>query len=300
MARPRRRGFTLLEMVLVLIILATIAGLVIPQLGFLGRTADMAATAKTQQDIANQLSLYFTLQKKAPTNLDSLLKADAAATPPFTVINPVNSSGAIIDGTTPGQLQGDQVWGLPFAGANGIKMHLALTPATLTNATNLEYKRSFTRLGFDFLLDHDPAVLNANNSSNRSATNVPRDLNASSPATACTVATVNLATAEGRNLLRQIYPASDPGAAPTLPPGVGFIVAVGVGASNSMIPDTMLNAPTYPGNDGKYYGRYIAYYAVFATGERAQLVGVSDSYGRFPNYSQQQFNESLPNSGRQG
>lgn len=293
--KRRRRGFTLLEMVLVLIILATIAGLVIPQLGFLGRTADMAATAKNQQDIANQLSLYFALQKKAPSNLDSLLTTGG------NVIAPMNTTGVepatsnIITGTSP-LAQSDQVWGLPFAGANGIRLHLALTPATLTNgaAGVAEFKRSFTRLGFDFLNDHDVGVVNCNNSSNRSTTVIPRDVNGT-----LTVATVTNATPEGDLLIRQLYPSADP-VNPVLPTGVGFVVAVGIGASNSMIPDTMLNAPLYPGCDGRYYGRYIAYYAVFGSGERAQLLGVSDSYGRFPNYTQEQFNQSLPNSGRQG
>ncbi len=35
-------------------------------------------------------------------------------------------------------------------------------------------------------------------------------------------------------------------------------------------------------------------------GERATLVAVIDIYGRHPDYTQQQFNESLPNGGRQG
>ena len=49
-----------------------------------------------------------------------------------------------------------------------------------------------------------------------------------------------------------------------------------------------------------YYGRYIAYFKVYASGERASLVGVSDSYGRTPDYTGQQFNESLPDGARQG
>ena len=78
------------------------------------------------------------------------------------------------------------------------------------------------------------------------------------------------------------------------------VVAFGIGPRNSAISKTLTNSPTYPGADGKYYGRYIAYFKVYQSGERANMVGVSDSYGRTPDYSQQQFNESLPDGGRQG
>ena len=62
----------------------------------------------------------------------------------------------------------------------------------------------------------------------------------------------------------------------------------------------MLQSPVYPGCDGKYYGRYIAIFQVFESQERAVLVGVLDCYGRNPDYTIQQYNESLPNGSRQG
>src|SRR5688572_6948449 len=70
-----RRAFTLLELVVVLAILATLAGLVISQVSMLGRSTDMAASAKTQADIANNLQLFFVLQKRFPQNMDSLLES---------------------------------------------------------------------------------------------------------------------------------------------------------------------------------------------------------------------------------
>ncbi len=59
-------GFTLIELVVVLVIIATIAGFVIPQVSGLGRSSDMAASAKTQADLANNLQLFFVLQKRFP------------------------------------------------------------------------------------------------------------------------------------------------------------------------------------------------------------------------------------------
>jgi prepilin-type N-terminal cleavage/methylation domain-containing protein len=290
-ASARRRGFTLIEMVLVLIILATIAGLVISQISALGRTADMAATAKNQQDIANQLSLYFVLQKRMPQRMDSLLQT--GATP--VVMPALDGAGA------PTTDSNTQRWGFPLGGSQGTNVFDQLVATNLRGTTPpAGARRSFTRLGFDFVMDHQAFAAGANCSNSG---NVQRLLDGGSAA-GCWVARI-MTTTNGDTLpsgtgvvplVLQIYPTLG-GALPT---GVTAVVAVGVGPSSSLIPDTMLNAPNYPGCDGSYYGRYIAYFACFASEERAQLVGVSDSYGRFPNYSGQQFVESLPNNGRQG
>jgi prepilin-type N-terminal cleavage/methylation domain-containing protein len=293
----RRSGFTLIEMVLVLIILATIAGLVISQISMLGRTADMAATAKNQQDIANQLGLYFVLQKRMPQNMDSLLEGTGSAAPTG-VLAVADRSG----GTT-GVTELTQGWGFPLAGAQSTNLNPQLVMADLGAlvvgaAPATDYSRSFRRLGFDQVLDHLPWT--ANTSCNDSGRNV-RAL--ASGAGNCFVARVAsltngdpAASVPTNGIMRTIYPNLNG----TLPTGVVAVVAVGIGQRSSLVPDTMLSAPVYPGCDGSYYGRYIAYYAVFSNGERAQLVGVSDSYGRFSNYSIKEFNESLPNNGRQG
>ncbi|MBL9083731.1 MAG: prepilin-type N-terminal cleavage/methylation domain-containing protein [Planctomycetales bacterium] len=268
--RGGRSGFTLIELVVVMVIIATIAGFVIPQIGMLGRSSDMAATAKTQSDIANNVQLFFTLQKRYPQGLDSLL----------------DTSGALYSSDS---TNGDtQTRGLPYSGADGTRLQAQLVAGQLANATNAEYMRSLTRSGFDWVYDHDTAVLNSNNS----ATTF-RGLIADANGTGNTApSTINVAELTGTALLAKLVPQG-------LKSGER-VVAFGVGPRNSAISKTLTNAPTYPGSDGKYYGRYVVYFKVYATGERATLVGVSDSYGRTPDYSQQQFNESLPDGGRQG
>jgi prepilin-type N-terminal cleavage/methylation domain-containing protein len=275
-----RRGFTLLELVIVLIIIATVAGLVIPQLGFLGRTADMAASAKGQQDVANQLGLYFVLQKRFPGRMDSLLDATASVG-----THSIMVARDILGNT--GTSQANQRWGFPLAGANGV----VLGPANLevlNLGSNSDGRRSFTRAGFDTVVDHTSAVsggviTNANDSGQLERSLSP----ASIPVAAVTA---------GSPLAQALYPAS----LGVFPDDVACVVAVGVGPRCTLVPNTMLNAPSYPASDGSYYGRFVAYFACFRNGERAQLIGVSDSYGRFPNYTQGQFAESLPNNGRQG
>lgn len=265
--RRRRCGFTLIELVVVLIIIATIAGLVIPQVAMLGRTSDMAATAKTQADLASNIQLFFVLQKRYPQGFDSLLDSSLAI---------------YASDTTDANLQ---TKGLPYAGADGTRLQAQLTKTALTTTTGAEWLRSFVRAGFDYLYDHDLTVTNSNNSG------IIQRWVAQNGATAAPTS-VDVAEVTGAALLAKLVPqglATDE-----------RVVAVGIGPRNAATSKTLVNTPSYPGADGKYYGRYIAYFRIYASGERATLIGVGDSYGRTPDYSQQQFNESLPNGGRQG
>lgn len=268
-ANSRRGGLTLLELVVVLMILAALAALVIPQISMLGRSTDMAASAKTQSDIASNVQLFFTLQKRFPQGLDSLL----------------TSAGVIYASDTSNA--DTQTRGLPYAGADGTRLQSQLAKATFTVADKT-YARSLTRSGFDWLYDHDTAATNANNSGTVFRALVA-EANGSSSAEPTTI---DVAEVTGTALLAKLVPAG-------LKSGER-VVAFGVGPNNSAISKTLTNCPSYPGCDGKYYGRYIVYFKVYASGERATLVGCSDSYGRTPDYTQQQFNESLPDGGRQG
>lgn len=263
----RRRGLTLIELVVVLLILAVLAGLVIPQVAMLSRTADMTGSADSQRELAGQIQLHFALLKRFPQRMDSLLVGGTAVYVP------------VVDGS------GNQTSGLPassitFPNGSGT-LHGCLTPKTFANATGAEYLRSITRCGFDFVMDHDAAVVNSNNSGT-----IERALSG----------TVTLAeVTAGSGLARALFPGTN-----GVPPFNGRLFALGIGPRSSLIPNTMLQAPVYPGCDGSYYGRYIAVFNALPGGERANLVGVVDAYGRWPDYTQQQINESLPNGARQG
>jgi prepilin-type N-terminal cleavage/methylation domain-containing protein len=265
--RTTKHGFTLIELVVVLAILAALAGLVIPQVAMLGRTTDMAASASSQSELANNIQLFFVLQKRYPQGLDSL----------------VDGSGALYASDTTDA--NTQTRGLPYSGADGTRLQAQLSAGTLTNATNAEYLRSFTRSGFDWVYDHDTAVINSNNSAV-----TQRYVIANGAVAAPT--SVNIAEVTGAALTTKLVPQG-------LQAGER-LVALGIGGRNTAIGKTVLNSPIYPGCDGKYYGRFIAVFKVYASGERATLVGVMDSYGRTPDYTQQQYNESLPDGARQG
>lgn len=268
MKKTVKKGFTLIELVVVIAIIAALAGLVIPQVSMLGRTTDMASSASNQAELANNLSLYFVLQKRYPQGLDSLL----------------DTTGAVYASDTTDA--NTQTRGLPYAGADGTRLQSQLTAGTLTNVTGTaEYLRSFVRSGFDYVYDHDTAIVNSNNSGT-----TQRFLVANGTTAAPT--SIPVAEVTGTYLIGKLCPQ---GLLST-----ERLVAVGIGGRNAAIGKTLLNAPIYNGCDGKYYGRYIAVFKIYASGERAVLVGVIDSYGRTPDYTQQQYNESLPDGARQG
>jgi prepilin-type N-terminal cleavage/methylation domain-containing protein len=289
-----RSGFTLVELVVVLLILAAVAGLVIPVVGGLGRSTDMAASAKTQSDIANNLQQFFLLQKRYPQGCDSLLQ-NAGGTGTLALYGPVTDAS------------GQQVSGMTTSSPNAFA---ALTLGSLTG----QQLRSFSRSGFEYVFDHetyDPTTgagaVNANDSGIYQR-NVP---SSTSSTFACAVLNPAVATnlATSSNLyavLRGLVPSelkpntTSPANWDWIPESGTQIVALGIGPRCRLVPTTMMSTPIYPGNDGKYYGRYIAYFKVFNTGERAILIGISDPYGRTSDYTINQFNESLPNGARQG
>jgi prepilin-type N-terminal cleavage/methylation domain-containing protein len=264
--RNRRAGFTLLELVVVIMIIASIAGLVIPQLGMIGRSSDMAMSAKTQADLANNLQVYFVLQKRFPTGMDSLLVGDGTAAPTAVFLPETD-------------VEGNQITGLPDSGPH---LDEDLEMVDLATLAGGDWARSFTRSGFEFVYDHDNTVQNANDSAKATTA---RALSTSE----CVVAKL----IDGAELTSRIMPNG------VLKPDT-ILVAVGVGPNNDMRSKTLTNSPIYPGCDGSYYGRYVAIFKVYANGERASLVAVVDSYGRDPDYTQQQFVESLPDDSRRG
>jgi prepilin-type N-terminal cleavage/methylation domain-containing protein len=284
--RPKLTGFTLIELLVVIIIIAALAALVVPNVGSFGRSTDMAVSAKTQADIANNIQQFNLLQKRYPQGMDSLITTGAA---PTIYGSDVTSAD-------------NQTRGLPYGGADGTRLEAQLSifavpvsPTVEPTVANPDYRRSITRAGFDWVYDHDTAVIN----SNLSNTTVRGLINAAAPAGPGGIALVEPAAANYR--VAQVTGAAL--LAKLVPQGLRageLVIAFGYGNKSTAISKTTTTVPLYPGADKTYYGRYIVYFKIYATGERASLVGVSDSYGRTPDYTQQQFNESLPDGARQG
>ncbi len=304
-----QNGFTLVELIVVLVIIAAVAGLVIPSVAALGRSTDMASSAKTQQDLGSNLQQFFVLQKRFPQGCDSLL---IDATPSGSTTTP--DTPGTRDGTPDGlytpkfDATGQQLSGMTTSSP-------ALVGSLAMGTLSANQRRSFTRGGFDYVFDHEvydwtlatpTGIANANNSAV-----IRRALPGSGTMVAAVIdqsaSTTNLASSTGKYLLLRGLVPSELTPNTTTPtnwdwtPETGTqIVAVGIGQSCRLVPTTMLAAPVYPGDEGAYYGRYVAFFKVYESGERPTLLGVSDAYGRTTDYTIQQFNESLPNGARQG
>jgi prepilin-type N-terminal cleavage/methylation domain-containing protein len=291
----RLKGFTLIELLVVIIIIAALAALVVPNVGSFGRSTDMAVSAKCQADITNNLEQFNALQGGYPQGLDSLLTGGTA-------IYSASQSGASGIAIT----SDNQTTGLPFSGADNQKLERLLEPLNLKALDAVPpvstYTDSLVAAGLGWVYDHDRAIINSNlsNTTFRALKENANGINLAPTAVfvAALRPTINTATppADAVNVTNPLLVKLVPGGVKT----GQRVVAFGYGQRNTSIGVSVTTTPLYPGADKTYYGRYIVYFMVYASGKPATLLGVSDAYGRTPDYTQQQFNESLPDGGRQG
>lgn len=255
-----RSGLTLLELVVVIAILATLAGLVVTKIDWTRRQADMAAAADTCAELARNIQLYVAEQAKLPEGFDSLISTSGTA-----FYGSDSSSG-----TTPG---------LIHSAPDLCKMTQIETFSGSSDGRNV----SLTRNGFNSVFDHDTSLVPATNSASNSATTYR--------AVSRTGDNRFLCVTPGSDLWNLIYPVGLP-QSETTEANVSLI-CVGIGTRNSMIGRTLVDAPMYSGvynnNPSLDYRRYVAIFAAYTDGSRAQLKAVVDSFGRTNNQALEQF-----------
>jgi general secretion pathway protein G len=119
--RPRRAGFTLLEVLLVLVILGVIAALVVPNLIGTSEKSYIQATQSSVKGLENTLNLYYMAnQNQYPPSLNELLTpppdpSTNQPVKPYLDEYPKDSWGTPFNyepptSTTAGQLQRPKVW----------------------------------------------------------------------------------------------------------------------------------------------------------------------------------------------
>jgi prepilin-type N-terminal cleavage/methylation domain-containing protein len=262
----KRSGFTLLELIVVIAILAAIAGLVINKVDWVRRQATMAVGADTSGEVAQNIQTYLVTTSMLPSGLDTLL--DSASGTSF-------YKGII--GFT------DGVGSIPTT----------MTPTALTYSSTDKRLNSLVRMGMSFVNSHLASSTYATDSGT-----VPVALSNDYPAgsaggsaVAPVASTVNLALVNvGSSVWNSVYPlnvwpqgTSTGSTMMTIDSnGTGAsLVALGVGPGNSMNGVTMVTPPQFPGpNPNLYYYRYVAIFAVYTDGRRAQLKTVIEPFGR--------------------
>lgn len=251
------RGFTLLELIVVLAILVGLAGLAVAKLDLLQLKAEKASAGMDMRNISRLIQTFRATSNFYPNNWDSLLHQG-------TTLQQAGAPGAIplVAGLDPG-----------IAGGNGFTSPKLAVSAPLTDGQ----VKSLARLGITRVYDHDAStsVPYANGFT------VGRDI-----AAGTVLATINTATPDGLKIMNSIYPTprpvgwttGDPEPIPA-PPANRSLVVLGLGKWCTVIGSTDQNAvisepPTYPYSNDLYYNRYLAVFEIDNGGGRCRLVAV--------------------------
>jgi hypothetical protein len=180
-----------------------------------------------------------------------------------------------------------------------------ITATSIGGASPDNRLNSLVRMGMSFVNDHNLSSNNATDSATvaRGISNdyPPGAATATvSPNSSATLALVNV----GSSIWNSVYPANlwvnatKTGTTMVIDSNSNYasLVALGVGPGNSMNGTTMVTPPQYPGPDSNfYYYRYVAIFAVYSDGRRAELKTVIEPFGRTIDSELSNFNSSTPN-----
>jgi prepilin-type N-terminal cleavage/methylation domain-containing protein len=261
----RRPGLTLMELVVVMVILASLAALLIPRLGFMKDQADTATAAAGSAEVANNLELYKASIGSYPLRMDSLILTGTPA-----IYDRFSSTGASPE--TPSWLVMEDF----AAGTSG-------------------YWYSVIRSGVTTVNDHVAYTANSDPSSSGT---VERDFGADG-----NIAVLNVAASATNSTVRRImdaagYSATLPADYPTALPLNTKLVAFGIGPRCGLVGQTMTNVPRFSAQPQEYYARYIAIFVAsdngFAAVKPMQLRCVVDSRGFPVDYRVNQFKQNAP------
>jgi prepilin-type N-terminal cleavage/methylation domain-containing protein len=247
-----RRGFTLIELVVVLAILAAIAGLVIPQIDGLRRSSDKGTASHTIGAVSMNTQLYRTLKGNYPNRFDSL----------------INDSGALYSKLSSKVLPPN-----------------ALTTFDLTNnATDGLYVKSLADVGITQFMYHNETAPGPNfgqnlpgNSGNTESTLVV--------GSKVVVLDPTNVVSKSKNMIGSIYPDG-------IPTGVKIIIVGVGQNTTSIGQTMMSAPSYQGVDANTTYNRYFLAFAAYATGKRARLIGSFDSTGDYLTQEVDEFNEN--------
>ncbi|MEZ0229271.1 MAG: type II secretion system protein [Planctomycetota bacterium] len=277
MSRAARRGFTLLELIVVVAILVALAGLIVTKLDIFQNKAEKASAAIQCRDMNRMIQVFRGTTNLYPDRWDSLVDR-TGGTP---VLKQPQLPGGL-PGLDPGL-----VGGLP----TGASTKLALLPAALTAGQ----ARSLNRIGITTVLDHDGVLTPTTNYGNGFSLS-----NAIDGAADDVFATINAADSSGQRILNAIYPTLPipPATTPVVTvPSDRILVVFGLGryctlVGSNLQSSNLTEAPVYPYESNQYYDRYLAVFEAYNSGGAARLVIVLGADGDVPGDEIANFNKN--------
>ncbi|MEM6469816.1 MAG: prepilin-type N-terminal cleavage/methylation domain-containing protein [Planctomycetota bacterium] len=227
--RNRSRGFTLIELIIVLAVLASLAALVVPTLGFVKDQTDTSLAANGAQQVLNNLETFKAATGRYPNRMDSLIDDSGQFYAPVYDIS---------GGTAPyiGEVSGggDFTWYFIQNGAG-------MSEVAVHDSSNIPGSSSF-----------DP--------------NAPGIAQPISSAPLNLVQAGTSHTGKRGDIISTCYPNQDPvdvaNGRATVPEGHTMLL-LGVGATNSAVGATMAQAPLAPTKSAYNPDDYDRFIAVF-------------------------------------
>ncbi|OAI46894.1 hypothetical protein AYO44_10585 [Planctomycetaceae bacterium SCGC AG-212-F19] len=258
-----RRAYSLIELVVVLTILASLAGLTVSIVGWLKQSADKGTAAHTMGSLLSNIELYHVSTGAYPNQFDSLL-----------------------DGT--GNLYAGN-------GTTDFGLHTELRDATQGKITSTSLDanmlKALSNAGILAVMDHLPLTGTETIPGNTGS--IFRALAAGGK-----VATINSSSADGQAIIDAVYPPQNGGVSGSgLPANIRLLV-FGFGPRCTSVGKTIVAPPSYSGvgDVSTIYNRFLCVFAVPTDGSEtpAQLKTVIDSKGDFLNQELAEFYRTKP------
>ena len=268
--RRVRSGFTLIELVVVVAILAILAGLVLPKLDTYILKANKSVSGSNISGVSRYIQTHRVINNEYPDKMDSLLTT--AATPTLWTSVGLPGDATFQVGLHP-ELTGGNAAGLPLNTPKKLKA-ISVPADSGTSA----YGRSLNRMGLNTVYDVDPSALADDIPGNQfgaeTSTSAGRTLSGGS-----SIAVLNIASNTGGG---GVVAAADDGDAAGIWNKIygsagkqdsgAILVAFGFGPKNTAIGTTLQDVPFYPNLDQiSYYNRFVVFYEIYANGDRASF-----------------------------
>jgi prepilin-type N-terminal cleavage/methylation domain-containing protein len=248
-------GLTLLELVVVMAILAGLAGLLVPVMGNVLNQGRYANGATNSGELAKLLETYRAANGVYPIDMDSLLVSGGTGSAPtglYTVANNSTTNVGVWNGP-PMAGSGLYTMGTPFTSHSGYWMSFSQAFG-VQNGSSLQYE----------VMDHDTSATDVSSSATQART-----------VTGATADQLAMVDTTDTNFVKALGFSTG-----TVTSGVQ-LVAMGVGPRCSAVTRYAANTPLGTGQNAQYYGRFIAIFALYSGNGNppARLVKVLDPLG---------------------